>query len=87
MNKNLKGVVAVVLVGALVYGVYLRVYGNKHRFATIILKLGKAKGTMAKLHSFDVEFLEAWAKASKKDLPTFSFNDKIYNTQGGTAKQ
>lgn len=87
MNKNVKGIIGVVVVGALVYGVYMLTYGKKHHYATIILKFGKSQGTMAQLHTFDVDFLKAWAKASKNNLPTFSLNGKTYNTQGGTAKQ
>lgn len=87
MNSTTKGIISVVIVGALVYGVYMLTYGKKHHYATIILKFGKSTGTMAQLHTFDEKFLKSWAKASMRNEPTFTLDGKVYNTQGGSAKK
>lgn len=84
MNKNLKGLLAILLVGGVAYLAYTKLYNKKNRFAKMIIKSENASN-MATLITFDEGFLKEWAKASRKQLPTFSYQGKTYNTKGGKA--
>lgn len=84
MNKNVKGLIAVLVVGTIGYFTYMKAYGNKHKFAKAIIKAGNFSD-MASLHTFGEGYLKEWAKASKNGLPTFSYQGKTYNSKGGKA--
>lgn len=83
MNNTTKGIIAVLAIGALVYGAYVLTYDKKHRYATLIIQLGKYQGGVVALHTFGEDYLKAWAKAAKKNQSTFTLNGVTYNTQGG----
>jgi len=85
MNKTLKGILAVTIVGGLVYLAYTQSKGNFGKYVLIITEKGNAENAQ-KLLTFDEKFLKEWAKASKKDFPTFEYQGKTYNTKGGKIK-
>jgi hypothetical protein len=80
MKKNTLiwiGVYAVVA-----YGAYY-MYFSKDAYAKAIIKAGKYRKSAEELKSFGMNFLRPWAKAAKNNQPTFTFEGKTYNTQGG----
>lgn len=86
MNKTTNGIIAVLLVTGIGYFAYMKLYGRKHKFAKKIIETGNYSSSgMVVLHSFDENYLKEWAKAAKKGTPTFSYQNKIFNTKGGTA--
>ena len=85
MNKNVIGIVAVVLVGGAVFLAYkMSVKGNL-RLARQIIKDGNFSGGEVALAQFDEPFLKEWAKASRRRNQTFTYLGKVYNTIGGKA--
>jgi hypothetical protein len=84
MNKNLKGLIGVLIIGGIGYFAYMKAYGTKHKYAKQIIKAGNSSN-MAVLHTFGEKYLKEWAKASKRGLPTFTHEGKTYNTKGGKA--
>ncbi len=52
-------------------------------YAKAIIKAGKYGKSAEELKSFGMNFLRPWAKAAKNNQPTFTFEGKTYNTQGG----
>jgi hypothetical protein len=84
MNNNVKGLIAVLVVGSIGYYAYMKAYGSKHKYAKQIIKAGNSSN-MAVLHTFGEGYLKEWAKASKRGTTTFTYEGKTYNTQGGKA--
>ena len=66
------------------YGAYYMFF-SKDAYAKAIIKAGKYKGSVDDLKSFGMNFLRPWSKAAKANQPTFFFEGKNYNTQGGKA--
>lgn len=66
------------------YGAY-SLFFSKRAYAKQIIAQGKYQGDIATLLTFDMGFLRAWSKAAKKNEPTFMFQGKNYNTNGGKA--
>ena len=85
MNNTLKGILAVALVGGLVYLAYTKSKGKAGKYILIITGTGNAENSQALL-SFDEKFLKEWAKASKRGFPTFEYQGKTHNTKGGKVK-
>lgn len=83
MNKNVTGVLAVLIVGGVAYFAYMKAYGTKHKYAKKIIQTGNYSSGMANLHTFDEGYLKEWAKAAKKGTPTFTYKGGNYNTKGG----
>jgi hypothetical protein len=82
MKKNTLiwiGVYAVVA-----YGAYY-MYFSKDAYAKAIVKAGKYSGSAEALKAFGMNFLRPWARAAKANQPTFTFEGKTFNTQGGKA--
>jgi hypothetical protein len=84
MNNTIKGILAIALVGGLVYLAYTQSKGKTGKYITIITGTGNA-GNAQLLLTFDEKFLKEWAKASKRGMPTFTHEGKTYNTKGGKA--
>jgi hypothetical protein len=82
MNKKTFLYVGVYAVVA--YGAYYLYNNTKKAYALTILKEGKAGGGLVGLFQFGKNFLKPWAMAAKAKKPTFEFEGKNYNTQGGT---
>lgn len=85
MNKTLKGILAVAIVGGLVYLAYTQSKGKTGKYITIITGTGNAENAQLLL-TFDEKFLKEWAKASKRGMPTFEYQGKTYKTKGGKVK-
>ena len=85
MNKTLKGILAVAIVGGLVYLAYTQSKGKRGKYITIITGTGNAQNAQLIL-TFDEKFLKEWAKASKRGMPTFEYQGKTYKPKGGKVK-
>lgn len=85
MNNTIKGILAVALVGGLVYLAYTQSKGKTGKYITIITGTGNA-GNAQLLLTFDEKFLKEWAKASKRGMSTFEYQGKTHNTKGGKVK-
>jgi hypothetical protein len=89
-NKTRNGLIAVglvAIVGFIVYkyafpkstfGLSSREIVKRH----MIANFGEDKISQ----TADQSFIDAWAKSIKDGFPTFTYNNKVYNTIGGKAK-
>ena len=84
MNKNLNGIIAIVLVCAILYGAYKLSFKNKRAMVSFIVAKGR-HASKAVLMTFDDAFIKEWYKGAKANKDSFTFAGKKYNTQGGTA--
>lgn len=83
MNNTSKGIIAILVVGGLVFATYkLTMKKSKRKMAQYINKKGY-HSDIGTLLSFGDDYIEAWYKAAKKDASTFSLNGVSYNTKGG----
>lgn len=83
MSKTTKTLLYVAAFGAAAYFVYRHFSMGKQRKANYIFSQGYNKEGIRFLLSLDEGFLEAWYKAAKKSMPTFTYNGLTYSTQGG----
>ena len=82
MTKNVKGILTVVSVVAVVLTAYHFTHRNSKAYAKQIVKLGGSAGYVVLL-TFDEAFLKEWAKALSDGKANFSYKNSLYNTQGG----
>lgn len=82
MNKNIQGLIAVVIVGAIVFVVYKKFGNTKKGDASYIVSSGK-HGNIEALMTFDKDYINAWAKAIRSKQETFTLKGVTYNTKGG----
>jgi hypothetical protein len=82
MNKNVKGLIAVLIVGAIVFVVYKKFGNTKKNDASYIVSSGK-HGNVEALMTFDKDYIKAWANAIRNKQETFTLKGVKYNTQGG----
>jgi hypothetical protein len=83
MNNTTKGIIAVLVVGALVFATMkLTTKKSKRKMAEFIVDSGN-HGNVDTLVSFGDDYIEAWFKAAKKGVETFTLNGVSYNTKGG----
>ena len=83
MNNTTKGILAVLVVGALVFATMkLTTKKSKRKMAELIVDKGN-HGSVDVLVSFGDDFINEWYKASKKGQETFTLNGVTYNTKGG----
>lgn len=68
------------------YGAYYMFF-SKHAYAKTIKNAGRYNGSLEDLKTFGANFLKPWAKAAKDNQPTFTFDGKQFNTQGGKIKR
>jgi hypothetical protein len=80
MNK--KTLLYVGIYAVVAYGAYY-MYFSKDAYAKAIIKAGKYRGTKEDLKAFGMNFLRPWSKSAKNNMPTFLFEGKAYNTNGG----
>ena len=87
MNNTNKGktIYWVLGFGVAAYGVYY-LYFSKSAKANTIIKTGNFSSGKSALMDFGNNFLTPWARAAKNGEPTFMFQGKAYNTNGGRAK-
>lgn len=84
MKDSAFKVVALLIIVGGGYFLYSRIKTNKNLsdVDTIILSGNASNRTL--LLTFQPEFLSAWASGVISNQPTFIFNNKNYNTKGGT---
>lgn len=83
MNKNTKGILAVLIVGGIVFAVYqLTRKKTKKEMVEFITKSGYHPNPDA-LMTLGDDYIQAWFFAAKKDEPSFMLDGKKYKTQGG----
>jgi uncharacterized protein YxeA len=87
MNNNLKGLIAVLIVGGAVFLAYRMANKGNLKYARRIIKDENYGGDESVLISFDEDYLKEWAKASKNKQQTFSYKGTNYNTKGGKSVQ
>ena len=93
MSNNTKGVIAVLITGAIVYFVYKKFYktGDTRSDAQIVIDKLNADFGFDKSHETFVRgaesgYITAWASAIKAKIDTFTYNNKNFSVAGGTAK-
>lgn len=86
MSKNLKGILVVVGVGALVFGGLYMLKNRKRFYARSIVKDG-GHASLSTILEFDEAFLKAWSVALNKGSEKFTYKEKMYFTKGGKAAQ
>lgn len=84
MNNNLKGILAVVGVAAIVVGILFLTKDKKRYYSKLIIRYG-GSDSFADILTFDEPFLKAWSIALAKGEKTFDYQSKKYNTKGGKA--
>jgi len=84
MNKNTKGIITVIAVLTIVGGAWFLTRKTNSKYAHFIVDSGKSSN-YAIVVTFDKAFLKEWVKAIKNSTDTFDYQNKKYNTQGGTA--
>lgn len=84
MNKNVKGVLTVIGVVAVVLAVHHFTNRGKKAAAKQIIKLNGTTSSYASLLTMDEGYVKAWAKALTKGKEDFTYNNETYRTQGGT---
>ena len=83
-DKNKKGLVVLgVLLG--IGGIYYYLTSTKKAYAKVIGKMTERDWRVYK--DMDKGYLKARAKSVKRANPTFEYNDKVYVTETGKAKQ
>lgn len=86
MNNNIKGLVAVSIMGAIAFVLYRTILLPKSKKVQVILSKGYYGGTENQLMSFDDKFINAWYNSAKHDYQVFILDGVTYNTKGGRAK-
>ena len=86
MNNNIKGFIAVGVMGAIAFVLYRTILLPKSKKVQVILSKGYYGGTENQLMSFDDKFINAWYNSAKHDYQVFILDGVTYNTKGGRAK-
>lgn len=82
MNKNIKGLIAVAIVGAIVFVVYKKFGHTKSNNVKEIVKSGN-HGSYDTLMTLGDDYIKAWANAIRNNQETFTLKGVNYNTKGG----
>jgi hypothetical protein len=82
MNKNVTGVIVVVVVAAGAYFVWRKMTSKKRNAMTVFT--ASAGRDLSKILSFDEGYVKSWAKAIKTGASTFVFNGVTYSKETGT---
>lgn len=83
MNKNVKGLIVALVMGAAVGALYFLTHKTKRQYAKQIIKFNGTSQSFAFLMTMDEGYLKAWALALSKGQVQFVYNNESYNTQGG----
>ena len=93
MNKNIKGIIVVVVVLGLGYFAYKK-FGKPNSKKVVIKYMDATFGVDEKHKNFvnnsyntDKGYIDNWADAINKGVDTFQFNNQTYYTKGGTVKK
>jgi TctA family transporter len=90
MNKNVKGLIVVAIVGVLGYVAYKKfILPNSKK--VVIAYLDSMFGITQEHKDFvnkaDKVYIDSWSKAIMNGKPTFDANGTTYETNGGRAKK
>ena len=88
MNKNIKGLIVVLIVGGAAYFAYKNF--SKDKYKKIVINyldatFGKDIEHTKGINKADKGYVKEWAKAITKGLSTFVYGGKTYSTNGGSA--
>lgn len=72
---------------AIGYAAYIYFKPSKKKDINTIVSTGNYNSAPSNLQGFGEKFLRAWAVASKKGLPNFVYEGKVYETNGGRQKK
>lgn len=86
MNSNIKGFIAVGVMGAIAFVLYRTILLPKSKKVQVIINKGYSGGTETQLMAFDNKFINAWYDSAKHDYQVFIIDGITYNTKGGKAK-
>jgi hypothetical protein len=89
MGSTVKGIIAVLLTGGIVYLVYKKFYkGGAKSDAQLVIDTLNADFGFKSSHeevvkSADAPYISAWASAIRAKIPIFVYNGAKFNTKGG----
>jgi hypothetical protein len=90
MNKNVKGIIAVAIVGVIGYVTYKK-FVKPDSKKVVIAYLDSTFGKDAKHTDFvngaGASYIDSWAKAIMSGSDTFTDSGNTYITNGGTVKK
>ena len=86
MNSNIKGIIAIGVMGAIGFVLYRTILLPKSKKVKVIIDKGYSMGTETQLMSFDDKFINAWYNSANNDYQVFIIDGITYNTKGGKAK-
>lgn len=86
MNNNIKGIIAVGVMGAFAFLLYRTILFPKSKKVQVIINKGYSSGTETQLMALDDKFINAWYNSAKHDYQVFIIDGVTYNTKGGKAK-
>jgi hypothetical protein len=87
MNSNIKGIIAIGVLGAIGFVLYRTILFPKSKKVKVIIYKGYSSGTETQLLAFDDKFINAWYNSAKNDYQVFIIDGIAYNTKGGKAKK
>lgn len=90
MNKNIKGLIAVAIVGVLGYLAYKKL-GKPNSIEVVKSYLNSIYGEIEGgrinvLKTMDKGYIDNWSEAIMNGKNDFEYNGKIYHTKGGNVK-
>jgi hypothetical protein len=90
MNKNIKGLIAVAIVGALGYMAYKK-FGQPNSKKVVInymdATFGFNEAHAEFVNNADKVYVDNWSEAIMNGKDTFVYNGVTYNTRGGRTKK
>lgn len=97
MNKNIKGIIAVLVIAGLGYFSYKKlgksnILGGNPKSVDVVTNYmnsiygGDYKERKEKISKFDKGYVDNWSEAIMNGSQTFEYNGKTYITQGGKQK-
>jgi hypothetical protein len=89
MNKNVKGIITVLVVlgvGFFAYKKFLKPDNKKIVLKHLATNYGVKESHKSFVDSADKGYIDSWANAIKIGSETFTYNGKTFYTLGGTTK-
>lgn len=92
MDKNVKGLLVVLVIAGIAYGIYRVMYSQssvaKDQQISFLIANNYSTGTPIQLGTFGSDYINAWYLAAVAKQPYFylASSNTTYNTQGGTAQ-
>lgn len=92
MSNNVKGLLVVIVMAGIAYGIYKIVYAqaatSKDQQIAFLIANNYSTGTPIQLGAFGNDYIGAWYQAAVAKQPYFylASSNTTYNTQGGMAQ-